>query len=85
MTASSSAVMLVRVWLLTWPSESPVTSAAACSRRASASPVLSISRRCAMICSRPAPDEASRCWARPNATTNSLDPPWNLSSSRTRP
>ena len=25
--ASSSAVMLVSVWLLTWPSESPVTSA----------------------------------------------------------
>ena len=84
-TASSSAVMLVSVWLLTWPSESPVTSAAARSRRASASPVLSISRRCAMICSRPAPEVASRCCARPNATTNSRDPPWNLSSSRTRP
>ena len=77
--------MFVSVWLLTWPSESPVTRAAARSRRASASPVLSISRRCAMICSLPAPEDATFCCVRPNATTNSRDPPWNLSSSRTRP
>ena len=75
-TASSSAVRLVSVWLLTWPSESPVTSAAAPRRRASTSPVLSIRRRCATICSRLAPDEASFCCVLPNATTHSRESHW---------
>ena len=82
--ASSSAVMLVSVWLLTCPRESPVTSAEACSRRARTSPVASMRRRCATTCSLPAPDEASRCCALPNATTCSRDRPWNLSRLRTR-
>jgi len=83
LTASSSAVMLVRVWLLTWPSESPVISAVACSRRARASPVLSISRRCATISSRSAPVDFRACWVLPNGTTKSRDPPWNRSRPRT--
>ena len=82
--ASSSAVMLVSVWLLTWPSESPVTSADVRSRRARIAPVASMSRRCATTCSLLAPDAASRCCALPNATTCSRDPPWNRSRPRTR-
>jgi hypothetical protein len=82
-TASSSAVMLGSVWLLTWPSESPVTRAAPPSRRASASPVLSISRRWATICSLSAPEEARACCALPKGTTNSREPPWNRSRPRT--
>jgi hypothetical protein len=82
-TASSSAVMLASVWLLTWPSESPVISAVPPRRRASASPVLSISRRCATIRSRSAPEVASACWALPNGTTNRREPPWNRSRPRT--
>jgi len=83
LTASSSAVRLARVWLLTWPSESPVMSAVPPSLRARASPVLSISRRWATICSRSAPEVASACWALPNGTTNSREPPWKRSSPRT--
>ncbi len=79
-TASSSAVRLASVWLLTWPSESPVTSAAAPRRWASTSPVLSIRRRCATICSRLAPDEASFCCVLPNATTHSRESHWKRSS-----
>ena len=79
-TASSSAVRLARVWLLTWPSESPVTSAAEPRRRASTSPVLSISRRCATIWSRFAPEDASRRWAWPNATTYIRESSWKRSS-----
>ncbi len=83
LTASSRAVMFGKVWLETWPRESPVISAEALSRRASAAAVLSISRRCATTCSRSAPEEASACCAFPNGTTNSREPPWNLSSPRT--
>ena len=68
--------MLVSVWLLTWPSESPVTSAVARSRRASTAPVFSIRRRCATIWSFPAPELASRRCALPNATTNSRESVW---------
>jgi len=82
-TASSRAVMFGSVWLETWPRESPVIKAVLRSRFASACAVLSISRRCAITWSRSAPELASACCAFPNGTTNSLDPPWNLSSPRT--
>jgi hypothetical protein len=76
--------MFGSVWLETWPRESPVTKAVLCRRFAIASAVLSISRRCATTWSRSAPELASACCAFPNGTTNSRDPPWNLSSPRTR-
>jgi len=75
--------MFGSVWLDTWPRESPVTRAAAWSRSASAAAVLSISRRCATTCSRSAPEVNNACCAFPNGTTNSREPPWNLSSPRT--
>ena len=46
-TASSRAAMFGSVWLDTWPSESPVTSAPALTCDAKTAAVFSISRRCA--------------------------------------
>ena len=74
--APSTTSRLRSVWLATWPSESPVTSASHCSRRASASATRTISRRPASTCSRPAPEVASSRCVIPNGTTNRRERPW---------
>ena len=83
-TASSSAVMFGSVWLDTWPSESPVTSARGVQPRG---------ERLGRLEHQPPlrhhlqpvrrPRLASDCCVLPNGTTNSRDAPWNRSSPRT--